>query len=845
MVDVAAPDIAGEGAVTVSSPERFGRVRALALVVTVLCVVAAEAMLANPSGRGLGWWLVLGAVLSAVVWQRRLEIVDWREPAGRRWVLAPGWGRRIAGALLVLAGVALWADATRALVASWAHGYERGWLGWLAAAVLASAGLRVMQVPAGPARARLARWEWGALAALVVVGAGYRLLNYNDFPPQTGISQIEELQAGNFGHQFLNGDRARWEFIGQAWLGALSLWLAGPSLLAVRMAYSIVAFLKLIPGYFLFRALAGPVGALAGTALLAVSGWDTIVNRIPGQHDQFVVLCCLALLAGPAVRGAWFVYPWIGLMAGYTIYTYVAYRPLIGLVLAGTAIAALAPQTGSTWRRTIRVVAGTAFVTAMLGTMFVPLLHRLPGPRQFENEYLNGWNRARAIQSYYSPTDNWAEAVRKRFERTVRAVELYFTRGDDNILHNAGGRPLIDPVTSALFLLGMVYCALTWWRGFYGVVLAGFAVTFVGTLVATGNFDVLRCASTVPHVYGLVAVGAGAMWAAVSRVPGRSGRMVAALTITAGIVFGAYWNVRLLHDLWTSPTVRMHYRNDLTYLSTWLRDNGQDRDVVGVVPYNAVVAFIDNDGSWLRGPGVRGRGTWDVGGALARLEQIKGPAVLVVVADAYLRDIVDYLARLLPGVEFRPGPPDPGGRVPLEYALLSNAAAQLGTEAARDLQCRGLRAEFAARDAGGAALATVSAMMPIVERHTWPGAMRDATARYEGRVAKFTATWTGDITIPEPAVLDIEAVGHDGILKAYLDDRPLESFRGVVVPAGVHRLTMAGEFRGEMMSPSARVTWKKGGGEPRLVPFYLLTEPDPACLAGSVRSGAPEPAAPL
>lgn len=811
--------------------------RGLALLTSVLLLAAAQCAFTWRRDEPLGWWLALAAVGSAAVWQDRLRIVDWRHATGAQWRYTTQPLRRFLGWSVAAVGVALWLYATWALAASWSAGYTTGWVLWALGAAVMVSGLRVLQVRRPGTGERLRAWEWGVLGAAVLVAAAFRLANFDDFPPETGIAQIEELQAGQFGDDLLRGERARWEFIGQAWLAALSLTFGGRSIYSVRIAYSIIAFLKVVPAYFLFRSLAGPVGAAAGSALLAVSAWDTIANRIPGQHDQFVVMLCFALVAGPLVRGAWFVLPMVGVAAGYTIYTYVAYRPLLGFVLAGAAIAALARQDGGCRMRAVRVVGTLSVLLALLVAMFVPLTQRLSEPGQFDFEYLNGWNRARAISAYYAPDDTWPAALTKRWQRTQSALALFFTRGDTNPTRNIEGRPLVDAATGSLAVLGVGYCVWMCWSGFYGLILAFFAVTLVGTLIATGNFDVLRCASAIPHAFALVAVGTGSLWTAAHASFRRRGRVALGVLLVAGVAWAAYWNARLLHDLWASPRVRVAYRSDLAYLLGWLGRNAANQRAVALIPYPAYTVFSHRDGAWLLGAGKDGLARFDFATTVAALARTPGPAVLALYFDENSRraDIVDYIGTVLPGVTLDVGPADPTGFVPLVFARLSAPGALLAGNDWRERVCRGADAQFEAIGADGKTLASFDRVVPYIDRHTYPAAVREFASGNAGRLARIRANWSGQFTTTETGVYGFLADAYDGSVSFAIDGRDYASGQKVEVrlDPGVHRVTMHGDFSPRAMEPTARLWWQPPGASDglRALPFYRFTDADPACVA--------------
>jgi hypothetical protein len=806
----------------------------LALIASLVLLAAAQLSFADVRHQPSGWWLVLATLVVALLWQHGLEITDWKQGESRQWGLARQWWRIGFGVLIAAAGAALWLDASTRLSENWDGNFDRGWSSWLAAAALMSAGLRILQAPVNQARDRMSRWEWLTLLAVFVVAAGFRLANFESFPPNDAVSQVEELQQGQWATQYFAGWRGRWEFLGQMWVAALGIWLGGPSLRAVRMTISVVALLKVIPAYFWFRALGGPAAAMVGTALLAVSGWDVIVNRIGGHQDALVITCCLALLAGPATRGLWAVYPWVALLAGYTIFSYIAYRPLILIALAGTAIAGAARLPPGLLSRA-RAVLPLALVVALIAGMFVPLTYRLSGPGRFSHEFLNGWHRARAMEDYYGGRDSWAAAFDKRWQRLAAAAGLFYTQGDGNPTHNVGARPQVDPVTGALLLLGIGYCGWRGLRGFYGLTLAGFGITFLGTLVATGNFDVLRAAANIPYVYSLVAVGAGAVYAACARCFGALGRVLAALALAFGVAWSGHWNATLLRDLWSSSTTREHYRNDLAYLSTWLRENAAGRKVIGLIPTGAKVVFQDHDASWLRGPNVRGESTWDVAETLARLRAETGEVVLLIASPTRLADIVAYFEHLFPGLQLQLRHYHATNAPHMAYGALRDPRAMMATPEFAERICRGIRARFEIRGRDGVVVQAVNEVIPYVDASTWPAEVREAAGRLQRDTNFVEASWRAEFTMAEGGPYTFYLEGYEGGVSARVNDTPLSpgDRQTVLLEPGLNHFEMRGGFRLRMVEAGARVSWY-GGGELReteLVPFYKLAAPDPECLA--------------
>ncbi len=807
-------------------------VRALALLASVLLVAAAQLKFAAPLEHETGWWLAGAAIVVALAWQFRFAITDWTRPAGREWGWAPQWWRRLAGGALVLASAVLWVDASRRLSASWPANFDRAWLTWFLATPLMSLGFRILQRPLTECRNRLSRWEWTALAVSFVVATGFHLGNFENFPPADAASQIEELQAGQSGVNFLNGDREHWEFQSQAAIAALGIWLGGPTLRSVRESFAVINLFKVLPAYFWFRALAGPAGAVTGTALLAFSGWDSIINRIPGHPDGLIAMLCLALLAGPAVRGSWAAYPWVGLLAGYSTLTYIAFRPLVGFALAGVVIAALARGNLRGWRAGWKAVPPLVLVVALIAGIFVPLLYRLPGER-FEFEYLNGWNRARGVEEYYGPRDSWQVALHKRWERTQEAANLFYTQGDTNPTHNVDGRTEVDRVTGSLMLLGIAYCLVMCWRGFYGIALAGLVITFLGTLVFTGNFDVLRAQACIQYAYTLAAIGAGALYAGARRSFGRAGAIIAGLLLTGGVAWAGYWNGTLLRDLWTSPVTQRHYRNDLAYLSEWLRQNAQGRPVVGLIPTGANVVFLANDAAWLRGPKVKGKSAWDVGQTLDELGQHRGETLLLIAAPPAIADIAEYFEYMLPGVHVALRTDPWNGDVRMAYASIADPAAQMQSPAFRERLCTGIHATFVIHGRDGQVITSLSSIVPFIDTTTWPGVIRAVSFQHQQDGKSIDVVWEGDFTLPASGSYVFFPECYEGQVTAVIDQTRIPGGNQIAMrlAAGRHHFEMHGQFNVRMVEPTARLSWRPTrDGEFKVVPFYRMTSPDPECV---------------
>src|SRR5262249_53311491 len=145
------------------------------------------------------------------------------------------------------------------LTTNWARNFDF-------AAPLAVAGIAIWSVglgrryPSSPAAA-WPRWETALFVAILAIGLFVRFYRYDYYPPE-GVCAVEEPQSGQLTHLILTTDTRPWEFVGDRWLAVPFFRLFGESLLTLRIPYSIISWLTLVPFYLLGRALVSRAAAL-------------------------------------------------------------------------------------------------------------------------------------------------------------------------------------------------------------------------------------------------------------------------------------------------------------------------------------------------------------------------------------------------------------------------------------------------------------------------------------------------------------------------------------------------------------------------------------------------------
>lgn len=769
-----------------------------------------------------GWWLLGLGLLLGMLGQARVE---YPAPPPGPPPLPPPAKRFWLGGLLAVAGVALWTAAVLTLMRNWVEGFDAAWAGWIGGAALLALGADLAWGIWPPPPERL--WRRGTLLAalgLVAVALLYRLGNIADFPGEGAVTQVEDLQVGNFGQHFLNGYRLRWEYLSSTWLAALGIWLGGPTQLAMRVPFAVVSALKLLPIFAWLRLSVGTLGAVVGCALLAVSFWDTVLSRIPNNHNVLIVAICFALLAGPVRRGRPSAFVLLGFFAGYVLHEYIAYRPLVVWALVGGAWWSLADRRARWPARLARPLLTLALTASMVAPLFIT---RIPG--EYRREYYDGWARAKGITTYYNAEDTWLEALKRRAARATDAAELFVYQGDRSPVRNMKLWPLIDPVSAALLVLGIAGVLVHPLRPVLLLTLGGFVAHVLGTLVVTGNFDVARVGGSAGFLAVLVGIGAAGLAASLSAAWGRGGRVLAWLLLAAGVGWATWWNADHLRQFWASTEVRRAHRNNLAYLTIWVKNHRRpDERVLGVAPQHTA-AIRSHDGIWLMGGKAPGELFSDMDTALRAWPQAPGATLFVLFVERNTKDVAAYLQWLVPELQFEidADPLTMGGDIAWARVAAMPADLPARLDAAA---CLGAVADFTMiGDQPDQVLARTRTVVPFIDRSVWPDALMQQVPRL--LPTRMQVRIGAPITITTPGEYRFSLDTYGGAATLLIDGqrRDGHGFTPVRLAAGVHELVVEGNFG--FITPSIGLRWSGPDTQDRqeLVPLYRIAGPATGC----------------
>jgi hypothetical protein len=373
------------------------------------------------------------------------------------------------------------------------------WLASLVSFVLAFVG----QIGAETVEGQKAfqRWELVVLGFIVSVGFLLRFYHLEFLPPslhgdeaETGLQAIK-IMEGRVDDLFTTG----WydlPLLGFA-AHALSMRVFGVGVFGLRMASVIFGTLSLVPFYFLVRLLFRRQTALISTVLLAVSHWYVHFSRLGINYIQtpfFELLAFYFLLRALRFRnGSDFV--WGGLAVGFGLYTYYASRLVPLLILAFLAYRALSEKgfLRSNYRGMALMAAAAVFALAPLSLYFVDhagkVVSRTRGVFIFTPSNLNHF-----FYAYHT-----RDPLRVLWIQTVHTLSVFNYRGDTSGQYGFR-EPILTPLTSAFFILGLAYSLSQWrrWEHFF------LNLWFWATIV-TGNI-LTTDAPFTPRLVGMVPV---------------------------------------------------------------------------------------------------------------------------------------------------------------------------------------------------------------------------------------------------------------------------------------------------------------------------------------------------
>ena len=407
-----------------------------------------------------------------------------------------------------------------------------------------------------------ARLQHFTLLLILLVAGGLRLYRLDAVPP--GLTH-DEAGHGHDAIAILDGARPIYLTVGYGreplydYANAISMSLFGRSALAMRLTSAFAGTLLAACVYLLARRWFGGPVALVAASLVAVSFWPLAVSR------QALRSSLLPTLFAGAVMVYWSLYArasappskrtvlsvaLFSLLVAATLYTYIPARVLWIVFVVFLVYLAVFHRVGAK-----RFAALTLSCLIVAGLLAWPMF-----------EYLR---RNPAAEARLSMLDAPLQALQRGdlsvvLNEAASAVAGWFVpgRGDDFLAYTIRGRPVFDPITFTLFMLGLCLCFRNFRKPEYAFPLIWLAVGVAPSLLTGNDASMTRSIGAMPAFYILPALG-GAWIAHHLRRP----RAILVL-VSVLVLLTALTSVNDYFSTWgQSPDVRAAYQHSVVEMA--------------------------------------------------------------------------------------------------------------------------------------------------------------------------------------------------------------------------------------------------------------------------------------
>ena len=291
------------------------------------------------------------------------------------------------------------------------------------------------------------------------------------------------------------------------------------------------------------------------------------------------------------------------------LYTYTAGRVAPLVLMAFTAYVGI-------WHRTAlaATIRGLALTCLIATLVFVPqALHFAQRPELFTM-------RAEAV-SVLNPDVNKGNVPSTLLTSSLRTAGVFGFAGDGSWERNVSGRPVFDPASSILFVLGIVICLRHWREPAKAFILLWFATMLLPCILAPVDApNYLRLIGVIPAVFALPAIGFS--WLTDLRIAARPRRWhhllpsviaiagFVAICVSTGVTyFGRWAHAPQVIDTFGSDrwlaiqdaVARSHH--ELVYLGSGERDDLPAHFVFGDAPPVHIRMFDGSQSLILPGSG--------------------------------------------------------------------------------------------------------------------------------------------------------------------------------------------------------------------------------------------------
>jgi 4-amino-4-deoxy-L-arabinose transferase-like glycosyltransferase len=413
------------------------------------------------------------------------------------------------------------------------------------------------------------------LISVTLLAAVLRLWNLGDIPQgihgdeaQFGMDAKRVLSQGWIGPYV---GSALGQPSGIAYVIAPGQWLLGETPLGVRFGVAIFGVAAIPLSYVLFRLLTDRVTASLVALLLAVSLWHVHLSRVAYQPALVptVQLASLVFLVLAIQRSNWYWFLLSGAALGVGLYTYTAYPIFVLAFAVYVALHTLAFKRGAELLPWMRKVGLAAVASLIVG---IPMfLYMIDPANDYFSHYRQYYERYSLLQSEDFEQADLATKLDLVIDKATNFIGAYAWRGISDFIDGASPdkRPMLDQLTLALVVAGMVWAAWHWRRPANLLSLVMLAVIPLASILQA-NAPYRGPLGAVPFVAYLAAVPLALAWAKALQLASNYRWGLYAL-VPLAIAFITYTSVHAYFGTWSkSGAFRWVYSQEVTAASEYL-----------------------------------------------------------------------------------------------------------------------------------------------------------------------------------------------------------------------------------------------------------------------------------
>ena len=489
--------------------------------------------------------------------------------------------------------------------------------------------------------------EAAVCAAIVLLGIGLRLYAVTYYPPYPGAVS-DETVLGQMAAKMVADPSFRPIYLPMG--GSVNLYhpialafsVLSANTLTLRLPSVLVGILTLLPFYGVARNLFAVPVALTVLGLFAVSFWHNSVARFAFDWVYmgfFAMLTIYFVLRGQR-SGHWLGYCASGIALGLGIYSYAAFRLVPFLIVLYLVYKAVLVRDFGRRQWPNLLVMAAAFVAVAAPNLIVAARG-------------GSWMGA-SFAGVVSPmtrhlTGETAVAAGARVAAALVRVTARYSSEWPSIMSRDRG--FLDPVVAVLFVLGLVFCTVYFWRR-ENFLLA--AMTLIPITVAAGlttNQLAYRFFVIIPLVY---LVAGALLQALLERFAHGPSSRLANVSLAGLVALSGAWNLTALNQHSQDCQARSPFMDRPYAVMQYAQDAGRGYRVYVISSFPWHLPF-DNY-AWLAGdtPVEPVANIYDAIPAPASGER----GVIYLVTDPLIDVVLGYLTSVYPAGVTRTVPPD-------------------------------------------------------------------------------------------------------------------------------------------------------------------------------------------